>query len=64
MVQFIKNSAYHSAIKRSLCEAMWSCPTKAELSSLITQSVLHPIKTDEDLEKFEDSQMIVFRGSQ
>uniref|UniRef100_A0A8C4RCU6 Integrase catalytic domain-containing protein n=1 Tax=Erpetoichthys calabaricus TaxID=27687 RepID=A0A8C4RCU6_ERPCA len=64
-VQFMKNRGYHSAIKRSPYEAMFGCPAKVELSSsIIPQSVLHSINTEEDLEKLEDSQETVIMGSQ
>ncbi|XP_053545703.1 KRAB-A domain-containing protein 2 [Bombina bombina] len=64
-VQFMKNHAYHSAIKRSPYEAMFGCPAKVGLSySIIPQSVLHSINTEEDLEKLEDSQETVIMGSQ
>uniref|UniRef100_A0A8C4SWK5 Integrase catalytic domain-containing protein n=1 Tax=Erpetoichthys calabaricus TaxID=27687 RepID=A0A8C4SWK5_ERPCA len=64
-VQFMKNHGYHSAIKRSPYEAMFGCPAKVRLSSsIIPQSVLHSINTEEDLEKLEDSQETVIMGSQ
>ncbi|XP_063290440.1 zinc finger protein 420-like [Pelobates fuscus] len=63
-VQFMKNRAYHSAIKRSPYEAMFGCPAKVGLSSIIPQSVLHSINTEEDLEKLEDSQETLIMGSQ
>uniref|UniRef100_A0A8C4XBG1 Integrase catalytic domain-containing protein n=1 Tax=Erpetoichthys calabaricus TaxID=27687 RepID=A0A8C4XBG1_ERPCA len=64
-VQFMKNRGYHSAIKRSPYEAMFGCPAKVGLSSsIIPQSVLHSINTEEDLEKLEDSQETVIMGSQ
>ncbi|CAH2321121.1 KRAB-A domain-containing 2-like [Pelobates cultripes] len=64
-VQFMKNRAYHSAIKRSPYEAMFGCPAKVGLSSsIIPQSLLHSINTEEDLEKLEDSQETVIMGSQ
>uniref|UniRef100_A0A8C4SKZ6 Integrase catalytic domain-containing protein n=1 Tax=Erpetoichthys calabaricus TaxID=27687 RepID=A0A8C4SKZ6_ERPCA len=64
-VQFMKNCGYHSAIKRSPYEAMFGCPAKVGLSSsIIPQSVLHSINTEEDLEKLEDSQETVIMGSQ
>ncbi|CAH2245620.1 KRAB-A domain-containing 2-like [Pelobates cultripes] len=64
-VQFMKNRAYHSEIQRSPYEAMFGCPTKVGLSSsIIPQSVLHSINTEEDLENLEDSQETVMMGSQ
>ncbi|GBN22787.1 hypothetical protein AVEN_104500-1 [Araneus ventricosus] len=63
-VQFMKNHVYHSAIKRSPYEAMYDCPEKVVLSSsIIPQSVLHWVNTEEDLEKLEDSQENMIMGS-
>lgn len=63
-VQFMRNRAYHSEIKRSPYEAMFGCPAKVGLSSLIPQSVLHSINSEEDLKKLEDSQETGIMGSQ
>jgi len=64
-VQFMKNRAYYSAIKRSPYEAMFGCSAKVGLSSsIIPQNVLYSINTEEDLEKLEDSQETVIMGSQ
>lgn len=58
-VQFMKNRAYHTAIKKSPYEAMFGCPAKVGLSSsIIPQNILHSIRNEEDLEKLEDSQKV------
>ena len=61
----ILHNAYHSAIKRSPYEAMFGYPQKVGLySSIIPQSVLHSINTEEDLEKLEDPLQPVIMRSQ
>ncbi|GBM13996.1 hypothetical protein AVEN_166186-1 [Araneus ventricosus] len=60
-----EDRAYHSATKRSPYEAMFGCLEKVRFSSsIIPQSVLHSVNTEEDLEKLEDSQETVIMGSQ
>uniref|UniRef100_A0A8C5Q829 Integrase catalytic domain-containing protein n=1 Tax=Leptobrachium leishanense TaxID=445787 RepID=A0A8C5Q829_9ANUR len=61
-VQFMKNRAYHSAIQRSPYEAMFGCAAKVGLSSIIPQSVLHSINTEEDLEKFDSQETVIMRS--
>ncbi|GIY41900.1 uncharacterized protein CDAR_318111 [Caerostris darwini] len=64
-VQFMKNRAYHSVITKSPYETMFGCAAKVGLSpSIIPQSVLDSINTEEDLQKLEDSQETVIMGSQ
>lgn len=59
-VQFMKNRAYHSAIKRSPYEAMFGCPAKVGLSSsIIPQGILHSLKNEEDLEKLDQQKTVI-----
>ncbi|CAH2089147.1 unnamed protein product [Euphydryas editha] len=54
-LQFMKNRAFHSGIKRSPYRSMFGGPTKVGItSSIIPQEIFHSLHKEEDLEKLDD----------
>ncbi|GFQ72252.1 KRAB-A domain-containing protein 2 [Trichonephila clavata] len=58
-IQFMKNRAYHSGIKRILYEALFGCKPKVGLTTFLPEDVLKDINTEEQLEKIIESVQIM-----
>ncbi|GBM61296.1 hypothetical protein AVEN_9570-1 [Araneus ventricosus] len=62
-VQFMKNRAYHSGIKRTPYEALFGCKPKLGLTtSFLPEEVLKDINTEEQLEKVIESIQTMEKG--